>query len=345
MQKKSPMENKIVLFAKQAGKTSFSSLFTIKHALKTKKVGHTGTLDSFAEGLLVVCTGNLTKLSGRITSFDKTYKAVIVFGEETDTLECTGNVIKKTPLPTKENVINAVNYFTKTYMQTPPSFSAIHIDGRRASDEARKGKILEIPKREVTVFSSQIEDFLIECDDFVKAILVSFHVSKGTYIRSLARDIAEMSGSCAHLASLLRVQVGHFRLEDAAGFSLLNDFTIENSFYLAKNLRKAESEVKIKDKNYMMTEEEENLQEEVRKKSLSMNEELAVSLGFGILHLVQGSEKMFLNGAKLSSSMFTSSPFELDEHFAAVFNEQGIFCGLLEKNESGYFRYSFVVSD
>jgi len=97
---------RIILLAKQSGLTSFASLYTVKRAFKTSKVGHTGTLDSFAEGLLVVCTGSLTRLAGRITQFDKTYEAVIRFGEETDTLECTGSVVKTAPLPSKSDFEN-----------------------------------------------------------------------------------------------------------------------------------------------------------------------------------------------------------------------------------------------
>ena len=91
----------IILLAKQPGLTSFSSLNSVKKALNTKKVGHTGTLDSFAQGLLIVCTGRLTRLAGRITEFNKTYQAVIKFGEETDTYEYTGKITKKTVLPAK----------------------------------------------------------------------------------------------------------------------------------------------------------------------------------------------------------------------------------------------------
>ncbi len=131
----------IVLFAKLPGKTSFSSLYTIKHALHTKKVGHTGTLDSFAQGLLVVMTGSHTRLAQRVTAFDKKYEAIIQFGSETDTLDLFGKVIKTKELPTKNNVIKAVEKFCGDLMQSPPSFSAVHVNGKRASDLARAGKV------------------------------------------------------------------------------------------------------------------------------------------------------------------------------------------------------------
>ena len=150
-------QNGILLFAKQTGPTSFSAIGSVKRALKTTKVGHTGTLDSFAQGLLVVCIGSLTKLAGNITAFNKSYKAVIKFGEETDTLEYTGKIIKTAPLPTKQSLEAAVQKFTGNIMQTPPLFSAIHVDGKRASDLAREGKSQKLPARPVTVFKAEID--------------------------------------------------------------------------------------------------------------------------------------------------------------------------------------------
>ena len=224
----------IVLLAKSSGQTSFSSLKNVKKATGTNKVGHTGTLDSFAEGLLVVCTGRLTKLCGQITAFDKIYEAVIHFGKETDTLEYTGSVVREAPLPSEDSLISAVKKWSGEILQTPPMFSAIHIDGKRASDLVREGKDFEISSRSVNVFSSEIleikyadgyEDLRIV--EFAK---IRFHVSKGTYIRSLARDIANSCGSAAYLTGLFRTNVGSFDVKDSAGFSLLDKFTIQAAY-------------------------------------------------------------------------------------------------------------------
>ena len=166
------MRGGIVLFAKRPGLTSFSSLFSIKRALATKKVGHTGTLDSFASGLLVVCTGSLTRLASYITSFNKTYDAVIEFGVETDTLEYTGKIIKTAPLPKKDDVLSAIKHYTGDILQRPPLFSALHINGERASDIARSGRSAEMPSRPVTVYASEAEEFLFEAGDRVKAVRV-----------------------------------------------------------------------------------------------------------------------------------------------------------------------------
>ena len=161
----------ILLFAKQPGPTSFSAIGSVKRALNTTKVGHTGTLDSFAQGLLVVCIGPLTKLAGNITAFDKTYKAVLKFGEETDTLEFTGNTIRTAPLPTKQALEDAVKKFTGPIMQRPPAFSAIHVNGKRASDLAREGKAQELPARPVTVYSAEIEDLRLTPQGLVQYTL------------------------------------------------------------------------------------------------------------------------------------------------------------------------------
>ena len=221
--------DRIVLLAKQPGLTSFSSLNSVKKALNTKKVGHTGTLDSFAQGLLIVCTGRLTRLAGRITEFNKTYQAVIKFGEETDTYEYTGKITKKTALPEKSDFEKAVNKFTGEIMQNPPFFSAIHINGERASSLARNGQKVEIPARKVTVFSSKILDTVCNNKNQVEYALVEFTVSKGTYIRSLAFDIGRECKSSAHLAGLYRTKVGNFFVEDAAGFENIEKFSVQTA--------------------------------------------------------------------------------------------------------------------
>lgn len=350
-------QNRIVLLAKKPGLTSFSSLFTVKHAFKTSKVGHTGTLDSFAAGLLVVCVGSLTRLAGRITEFGKTYRAVIKFGEETDTLECTGNVVRTALLPTEAQLAAAVKKYTGKIMQQPPTFSAIHIDGKRSSDLARSGKSAEIPFRQVEVFSSEIQEIMFagtsdsDSENDKKRVLaccIEFSVSKGTYIRSLARDIAIECGSAGHLVGLLRTKVGNFCLEDAAGFSDLEEFNIENAFIAAEKTRRIE-QVSIENKKNNIRikaepdESERELENQCVKKSVPMTKELASLCGFGSLVLAEGKIVLFENGAKLHSDMFTTSPFEIKEKNAAVFTLSGDFKGLLEKNEKGYFTYSFVV--
>ena len=149
----------IVLLAKQSGVTSFSSLSSVKRALNTTKVGHTGTLDSFADGLLVVLVGKLTHLVPHITNFDKTYEALIEFGSETDTLDPTGQVIKTGKIPSKEEVESALEKFLGETEQIPPAYSALHVDGKRASDLVREGKTVELKPRKITISSIRLLDF------------------------------------------------------------------------------------------------------------------------------------------------------------------------------------------
>ena len=214
-----------MLFAKAAGPTSFSSLGVIKKALGTGKVGHTGTLDSFAEGLLVVLVGKMTRLVPYITATDKKYLAVVAFGSETDTLEPSGTVVKEGSLPSRQQVEAVLPQFRGTIQQVPPAYSAIHVDGKRASDLVRSGATAQLPSREITIHSLELLDF----DGSYGLLEVS--CSKGTYIRSLARDIAAAAGTCAHLVALRRVAVGPFQLEQAAFAPRLAAFTLASRGY------------------------------------------------------------------------------------------------------------------
>ena len=354
------MQGGIVLFAKRPGVTSFSSLFSIKRALGTKKVGHTGTLDSFASGLLVVCTGSLTRLASYITFFNKTYDAVIEFGSETDTLEYTGKIVKTAPLPKKDDVLSAIKHYTGDILQTPPLFSALHINGERASDIARSGRSAEMPSRPVTVFASEAEEFLLE-DGRVKAVRVRFSVSKGTYIRSLARDIGSCCKSAAHLAGLRRLSVGSFCLEDAAGFSSLAPFTIQSVYQTISDMQKAQSASCKADASEHTPHPREDVQSEVREKMQTMIESLAAECGFGTARIFPEYEDDFKHGRPLSSSMFekgaggvceTSDVFSANgtcaaggERSIAVFGKHDTFLGMILRSGEGAYSYEFVIPD
>ena len=329
--------DKIVLLAKQPGFTSFTSLNSVKKAFNTSKVGHTGTLDSFAQGLLVVCCGRLTKLAGNITEFDKSYKAILKFGEETDTLECTGKVIKSGNLPTIENLTKALEKFTGKIMQTPPAFSAIHIDGKRASDLAREGKKVEIKARPVTVFEAKLVETKCNAEGLVEYAQIDFSVSKGTYIRSLARDIAYECGSYAHLIGLYRTKVGNFKIEDAAGFSSLEDFNIDSAIH---NLETSSTEL---NKRIEFTKE---FLEEIINKSVDFSKEVSVLSGFNNIDLKNQEAKIaFLNGKPLRSFMFNIDLHSLlNKTSSAVFAPDGNFVGLIEKDENGKIKYKFVIN-
>ncbi len=326
----------IVLLAKKPGLTSFSSLHSIKKALGTTKVGHTGTLDSFAQGLLVVCTGRLTKLAGNITEFDKSYEAVIKFGEETDTLEYTGQTIRTAPLPSLTALKAAVIKYTGKILQSPPAFSAVHVNGKRASDLAREGKSVEIPPRPVTVFEAEITEIKQNSEGLVEYCKINFTVSKGTYIRCLARDIAKEAGSAGQLAGLYRTRVGNFDIMDAAGFKALSDFTIESSIEASKNTIDLQ-------KPYP---DDSDLQEEIKKTIRGFDRETAILCGFNSITLKdEEAEKDYCNGKPLRSALFTTNLHELaPAALYAVFSQQEVFRGLIEKESGGRIRHRFVIN-
>lgn len=333
----------IVLLAKTPGITSFSSLFNVKKALNTNKVGHTGTLDSFAQGLLVVCTGRYTRLVSSITEFSKTYKAVISFGKETDTLEYTGEIVRTAKLPELEVLKKVINKYTGELLQTPPSFSAIHVDGHRASELARKGTIIEIPKRPVIVYKADLQDYLLDKDGNVLSCLVEFEVSKGTYIRALARDIANECGSAGYLSGLFRTKVGKFCVEKAAGFSLINDFTIEEALKLEQSYIKPLPKNGHKKEKYIESDEDKLIKKEVNEKIILMNEELAVDCGFYPIHLKGENEIFcFMNGKPIRKNYFNEYiDSSLEKNTFAVFSPDSKFCGLI-KMENNKLNYSFV---
>ena len=200
---------RILLSDKEEDITSFSSLNRVKREYRGEKVGHAGTLDKFASGLMIVMVGGATKLNPIFSSFGKRYTATVKFGEETDTLDREGSVIATSEkIPTKEELEEILPLFLGSQKQIPPVYSAIHIDGKRAYQEARKQKDIEMPERDIFISSINLLSF--EGDTAV----IDCTVSKGTYIRSLARDIAQKCGSRGYLTALRRTEVGPFTLTD-----------------------------------------------------------------------------------------------------------------------------------
>jgi tRNA pseudouridine55 synthase len=199
----------IVLLSKPAGITSFQALGSLKKALGTGKIGHTGTLDRFAEGLLVVLAGKLTRLCTYASSLDKEYIARIRFGIGTDTLDPEGTVNANGSIPESEALAAALPSFLGRQEQVPPVFSALHIGGRRAYQAARNGEEVKLSPRWITVNEIELLSYAAPEAE------VRISCSKGTYIRALARDLAERLGTCAHLVELKRTRIGEFSLEKA----------------------------------------------------------------------------------------------------------------------------------
>lgn len=199
----------LLLLKKPAGTTSFSALNLIKKKIGTGKVGHTGTLDKFAEGLLVVLTGKFTRLAPLISGMDKIYRAVFEFGAETSTLDPEGEMVNTGKVPTLEEIRGNKFRFTGSILQKPPAFSAIHINGKRAYERVLKGEQVDLPARPVSIHELEILDYM------PPFLTVSVSCSKGTYIRSLARDYGAACGTCAYVRELNRTSVGPFSIADA----------------------------------------------------------------------------------------------------------------------------------
>jgi tRNA pseudouridine55 synthase len=196
---------------KPIGLTSHDVVSRIKRKFKLDKVGHTGTLDPFASGLLILCLGKATKLAYLFSELDKSYEGTIVFGKHYDTYDTTGKVLKHDDKSLHEAEIkDAMASFMPGYHQVPPMYSALKIDGQKLYDLARKGEEVDREARFVSIerfdmtspFQGQTCDFLTE-------------VSKGTYIRSLAVDLAAKLGTYAALSKLRRLSVGPFHVRDA----------------------------------------------------------------------------------------------------------------------------------
>ena len=201
----------ILLIDKEKGKTSFDAVRIVKKILKCKKVGHAGTLDPFATGLLIILLGQGTKLSPYIMGGKKKYRAEIMLGIETDTYDSTGSVVKDESVPEIgiDDINECIARFSGVIEQIPPAFSALKVNGQRAYKLARKGIEVELKKREVVIYSIDIIDVGIPL------ITLDITCSAGTYIRSLAVDIGKKLGTVAHLKNLRRLSSGLFEVDDA----------------------------------------------------------------------------------------------------------------------------------
>jgi tRNA pseudouridine55 synthase len=200
----------IILIDKEEGKTSFGVVKAIRRLLKVKKVGHAGTLDPFATGLLIVLLGQGTKLSNYLMAGDKAYQATMRLGVETDTQDLTGRVVKRCLVPQfePEFIKKVALRFVGEIEQVPPLFSAVNYRGKRAYELARKGIKMDLQKRRVKVHSLAITS--IDLPD----VTMKVACSRGTYVRSLAADLGKELGPGAHLKSLRRLCSGPFSVKD-----------------------------------------------------------------------------------------------------------------------------------
>ena len=206
----------VVFLDKEAGLTSFAAIGVVKRLLSTRRVGHTGTLDPFATGLMVVLTGSATRCARLFSDLDKRYEATFTFGTETTTDDSTGDVVLSKPIPSVAGILAGLQHFRGEIDQVPPNYSAIHVDGRRAHQIARAGRTVELESRRVTIFDIEAR-MASDCN-----VEIALHCTSGTYVRSIARDLGRLLGSAAHVSRLRRTAVGPFSVDEATSPSTLS---------------------------------------------------------------------------------------------------------------------------
>lgn len=208
------MINGIINIYKEKGFTSHDVVAKLRGITKQKKIGHTGTLDPDATGVLPVCLGNATKLCDLLTDKDKEYETVLLLGKVTDTQDITGKVLQETEVRvTEEQVREAVKSFIGEIEQIPPMYSALKVNGKKLYELAREGKVIERKPRPITIHDISILDVILNNDCHEVRMRVA--CSKGTYIRTLCHDIGEALGTGGCMKSLVRTKVSKFLLEDA----------------------------------------------------------------------------------------------------------------------------------
>jgi tRNA pseudouridine55 synthase len=213
-------EDDVLLVDKPAGITSFGVVARVRRKLsqqlgKKAKVGHTGTLDPFATGLMIIVTGKECRNASTYSKLDKVYEATIHLGQTSTTGDPEGELTNISgEQPTLADVQQAVAQFNGEITQRPPIYSAIKINGRRAYDLARKGEVVEMPERQVTIFSLHILDYTYP------ELHIRVHVSSGTYIRTLAEDIGKALRTGAYCSQLRRTRIAEWRVEDATAVTV-----------------------------------------------------------------------------------------------------------------------------
>ena len=215
--------NGIIIVDKPINYTSRDVVNILSKKFNTKKIGHAGTLDPLATGVLVIAFGKYTKLLEILTGYEKEYEFECVFGKSTDTYDIEGNIISDNPsLISSEKLKQAITYFPKKYLQEVPKYSAVKINGKKLYEYARANVNIELPKREVSILDFSYIDSYDKCDHtYLKA---KVKVSKGTYIRSLIVDLAKSLDSTACMSYLRRTKQGMFDINDAYELDdILND--------------------------------------------------------------------------------------------------------------------------
>ena len=213
-------EDSVLLIDKPAGITSFGVVARVRRQLsqvlgKKAKVGHTGTLDPFATGLMIIVTGKECRNAGNYSKLDKVYEATIRLGQTSTTGDPEGELTEVSDRqPSMEEIATTLKGFIGEITQRPPIYSAIKINGERAYKLARKGEVVEVPERQVTVFSLDLLDYSYP------ELKIRVHVSSGTYIRTLAEDIGKALGTGAYCPELRRTEIAEWSVKDAQAITV-----------------------------------------------------------------------------------------------------------------------------
>lgn len=288
----------IINIYKEPGFTSHDVVAKLRGILHQKKIGHTGTLDPLASGVLPVCCGKATKVCGLLTDKDKSYHAVCRLGVETDTQDMSGSIIRKCDITgiTEEDIINCLKHFEGVIMQVPPMYSALKVKGKKLYELAREGITIKREPRQVTIHSIDVKDIDIKNGIFSMDVTCS----KGTYIRTLCHDIGIMLGNAAAMEKLVRTSVSVFKIEDALTLAEVQDIA-------------------------------ENQPERLKEYLMPVD---ALFTGYKKAQVKNGSEKALANGNKLSGSMLeglTEEPaagedilvYNRDGRFKAIYKREG----------------------
>lgn len=292
------MINGIVNIYKEKGYTSHDVVAKLRGILKQKKIGHTGTLDPDAQGVLPVCLGKGTKLCDTLTDKDKIYEVVMLLGTITDTEDTTGTILAQNEVPCEINQVTSVILsFKGDYNQIPPMYSALKVNGKKLYELAREGKVIERKPRPVHIYNIDILDITLP------RVKMRISCSKGTYIRSLCRDIGELLGCGGCMEELLRTKV--------------SIFTVDKSYRLDE---------------IAALQEDNNLDSVIQKIDDMFPDYPAVTVA-------REYDKLIYNGNKFSKEHLVQQE-NYDDHYkyVRVYDEDGVFIGIYNyKDEDGQF--------
>lgn len=294
----------IINVYKEKGFTSFDVVAKSRGIFKQKKIGHTGTLDPDAEGVLPLCFGKATKVCELLTEKKKEYKAVMLLGKVTDTQDISGMVLEEHEvLVSEEEVREAVMSFLGDIMQVPPMYSALKVNGQKLCDLAREGKTVERQARPVTIYELEILDMNLP------RVTMRIKCSKGTYIRTLCEDIGRKLGCGACMESLLRIKVSEFCIEDAWKLSELE--------ILVKECTEGISPDKWTNKQFPFVRSVDS-----------------VFLKYPMAVVTKENNKLLYNGNRLISSMLKEETQECRIQPVRIYDEEGHFIGIYEYEEN-----------